>query len=152
MSLDRIWVEGKRSLHFALGGSQILLSKRETSQCQMKAGFIVFVEAAEPLFGFVELSLIARRFGQKKHRFIWAGDRSRIARASFLASENCPTDIRTKANFVRASRLSGAKSRAFSVLRADPRNAIAIGRLGTIWFEQGAPLNAAFKYSIFAFS
>ena len=40
MSLDRIWVEGKRVLHFALGGSQIVFSKRKTGQCQMKAGFI----------------------------------------------------------------------------------------------------------------
>ena len=36
-----------------------------------------------------------------------------------------------------------AKIEYLNVLRADPRNAIAIGRLGTIWFEQGAPLNAA---------
>ena len=36
-----------------------------------------------------------------------------------------------------------AKIEYLNVLRADPRNAMAIGRLGTIWFEQGAPLNAA---------
>ena len=69
MSLDRIRVEGKRLLHFALGGSQILFSKRKTSQCQMKAGFIACVEAAEPLFGVVKLPLTARCLDQKKHRF-----------------------------------------------------------------------------------
>ena len=36
-----------------------------------------------------------------------------------------------------------AKIEYLNVLRADPRNATAIRRLGTIWYEQGAPLNAA---------
>ena len=36
-----------------------------------------------------------------------------------------------------------AKIEYLNVLRADPQNATAIRRLGTIWFEQGAPLNAA---------
>ena len=36
-----------------------------------------------------------------------------------------------------------AKIEYLNVLRADPRNATAIQRLGTIWYEQGAPLRAA---------
>ena len=36
-----------------------------------------------------------------------------------------------------------AKIEYLNALRADPQNARAILRLGTIWYEQGAPLNAA---------
>ena len=36
-----------------------------------------------------------------------------------------------------------AKIEYLNVLRADPQNATAIQRLGTIWFDQGAPLRAA---------
>ena len=36
-----------------------------------------------------------------------------------------------------------AKIEYLNVLRADPQNATAIQRLGTIWYEQGAPLRAA---------
>ena len=36
-----------------------------------------------------------------------------------------------------------AKIEYLNLLRADPQNATAIRQLGTIWFEQGAPLNAA---------
>jgi tetratricopeptide (TPR) repeat protein len=36
-----------------------------------------------------------------------------------------------------------AKIEYLNVLRADPQNARAIQRLGTIWYEQGAPLRAA---------
>ena len=36
-----------------------------------------------------------------------------------------------------------AKIEYLNVLRADPQNATAVRQLGTIWFEQGAPLNAA---------
>jgi tetratricopeptide (TPR) repeat protein len=36
-----------------------------------------------------------------------------------------------------------AKIEYLNLLRADPQNATAISRLGAIWFEQGAPLNAA---------
>ena len=36
-----------------------------------------------------------------------------------------------------------AKIEYLNVLRSDPQNAVAIQRLGTIWYEQGAPLRAA---------
>ena len=70
MSRDRIWIEGKRAINFVFGGNQIPFSKRETGQCQMKAGLVACGEAAEPLFGVIKLLLSARCLGQKQHRFI----------------------------------------------------------------------------------
>ena len=79
MSLDRNRIERKRLLRFARRGSQVLFPKSKRSQCQMKAGFIACVEAAELLFGVLKFLLIARGLDHEKHR-------SLMSRRSF---ENC---------------------------------------------------------------
>src|SRR5689334_13601434 len=45
-------------------------------------------------------------------------------------------------NYLAAHDLEKAKIEYLNVLRVDYRNATAVARLGTIWFEQGAPLRA----------
>ena len=50
----------------------------------------------------------------------------------------------TRANdFFESGDYDKAKIAYLSVLRVDPSNAVAVQRLGTIWYEQGAPLRAA---------
>ena len=44
--------------------------------------------------------------------------------------------------YFNAGEYNKAKIEYLSLLRLDPQNATAFQRLGTIWFEQGAPLRA----------
>ena len=75
----------------------------------------------------------------------------RALAALLLASVavGCSSEAKKSGFLKRANRYfeSGeydkAKIEYLNLLRVDPRNAIAIRKLGTIWFEQGAPLNAA---------
>ena len=45
--------------------------------------------------------------------------------------------------YFKSGEYDKAKIEYLNLLRKDPRNVTAIRRLGTIWYEQGAPLNAA---------
>ena len=51
--------------------------------------------------------------------------------------------LRQAARYFDSGDYEKAKIEYLNVLRADPQNVAAIQRLGTIWYEQGAPLRAA---------
>ena len=60
------------------------------------------------------------------------------------SSERKKTGFLKRANrFFESGEFDKAKIEYLNVLKADPRNATAIHQLGVIWYEQGAPLNAA---------
>jgi tetratricopeptide (TPR) repeat protein len=65
-----------------------------------------------------------------------------------IATFGCSADAKRSRALIRANSYfeSGeyekAKIEYLNVLRADPQNTTAICQLGTIWYEQGAPLNA----------
>jgi tetratricopeptide (TPR) repeat protein len=66
-----------------------------------------------------------------------------------MAALSCAPDAKksralTRANsYFDSGEYDKAKIEYLNVLRADPQNATAVERLGTIWDEQGAPLHAA---------
>ncbi len=66
-----------------------------------------------------------------------------------IAAVGCSADARKSRALARANDYfaSGERDKAkieyLSVLKTDPSNAVAVERLGAIWYEQGAPLRAA---------
>ena len=60
------------------------------------------------------------------------------------SAESKKARLLTRADsFFNSGDYEKAKIEYLNVLKSDPQNAVAIKRLGTIWYEQGAPLRAA---------
>ena len=67
-----------------------------------------------------------------------------VVAAIGCSAESKKSRLLTRANsYFDSDEYDKAKIEYLNVLRSDPQNATAIQRLGTIWYEQGAPLRAA---------
>ena len=72
-----------------------------------------------------------------------------VAILATAAFNGCSTEakksrlLKSAERYFESGDYDKAKIEYLNVLRSDPQNAVAIQRLGTIWYEQGAPLRAA---------
>ena len=72
-----------------------------------------------------------------------------VAILATAAFNGCSTEakksrlLKSAERYFESGDYDKAKIEYLNVLRSDPQNAIAIQRLGAIWYEEGAPLRAA---------